>query len=816
VATPGLLGDDDERRAQVAHSLDVQGLDHAIVAPASPGHRITLHPIGKPGRDGRRQLRAWLEGWHGRVGAVQVTGTAAQPQTPRVTAVIASGGALHVTVTGLGAQSHCAVTLHQPGRVGGSRLDPAFASVEARLDPQGTPAIDPALPGPEPPAPPTGLALDAASRDYAGFRAALLERLPGLLPDWDEAHEADVGVALVELLAHAGDRLSYYQDAVATEAFLETARHRVSVRRHARLLDYVLHEGVSAQAFLHLRVAQPARLPAGTLALSRITMPLLGRPPPHGPVLDPEVGAAAVADPAVTVFETMHDLEAHPDGNGTPLHSWGLTPSSLPAGATFADLVGDATTWLRPGGLLLLEEVAATDDEGPPGADPRRRVVVRVTRVEPAYDPLEGEPLTRVAWAPEDALRQDLAVTAWSDGRKVQVAVARGNLVLADHGRTVGPETHPGPAPGADPDRAHRVWLRTSGLSQRVAHAEGLPVAAAWELPPWRAVPQVTRLDVGGVIEPDGWTWRRDLLASGPFDPHFTVEADNDGRPLVRFGQGEQGMAPPPGSTLRILYRVGVGQRGNVGADVLAHLVQPRDRPVADLLAVETVRNPLPARGGLDPESLEHARRTAPANYRATPRSALTEEDCARLVRGLPGVAGAVARLCWRGSWRVLQLAIDPEDPAGLTPGLVRRIEARVQEAAPIGTEVEVVPPAYVPVEFEATVWVEASRAPRAVEAAVAAALGNARLPDGRAGLFHPDRLTFGQGLALSLAYATIQAVAGVAACQVTRLRRMPPRRGDGEADDLAVGALEILRLDNDPGEPGNGVLRLHVLEAGP
>jgi hypothetical protein len=45
-------------------------------------------------------------------------------------------------------------------------------------------------------------------------------------------------VALVETLAYVGDHLSYTQDAVATEAYLGTARRRTSLRRHARLLDY--------------------------------------------------------------------------------------------------------------------------------------------------------------------------------------------------------------------------------------------------------------------------------------------------------------------------------------------------------------------------------------------------------------------------------------------------------------------------------------------------------------------------------------------------------------------------------------------------
>src|SRR2546427_6685807 len=50
-----------------------------------------------------------------------------------------------------------------------------------------------------------------------------------------------------ELLAYVGDYLSYQQDAVATEAYLGTARRRVSVRRHARLVDYLVHDGRSEE-----------------------------------------------------------------------------------------------------------------------------------------------------------------------------------------------------------------------------------------------------------------------------------------------------------------------------------------------------------------------------------------------------------------------------------------------------------------------------------------------------------------------------------------------------------------------------------------
>ena len=74
------------------------------------------------------------------------------------------------------------------------------------------------------------------------------------MPDWAERNPADLGVALVEVLAYVADHLSYRQDAIATEAYLGTARRRVSVRRHARLVDYPMHDGCNARTWLHVRL----------------------------------------------------------------------------------------------------------------------------------------------------------------------------------------------------------------------------------------------------------------------------------------------------------------------------------------------------------------------------------------------------------------------------------------------------------------------------------------------------------------------------------------------------------------------------------
>ena len=100
--------------------------------------------------------------------------------------------------------------------------------------------------------------IDYMAKDYASFRRLMLDRLSIIMPDWKERNQADLGIALVELLAYAGDYLSYYQDAVATEAYLDTARKRVSLRRHSRLLDYPMHDGCNSRVWVCLLYTSPS------------------------------------------------------------------------------------------------------------------------------------------------------------------------------------------------------------------------------------------------------------------------------------------------------------------------------------------------------------------------------------------------------------------------------------------------------------------------------------------------------------------------------------------------------------------------------
>lgn len=99
--------------------------------------------------------------------------------------------------------------------------------------------------------------IDYMARDYDSLLQAMRDLIPQVLPEWrDFTNEADFGNVLLELFAHMGDILSYYQDRVAEESFLATARTRRSVIEHLRLIGYEL--GTAAPAGTALRVSVPA------------------------------------------------------------------------------------------------------------------------------------------------------------------------------------------------------------------------------------------------------------------------------------------------------------------------------------------------------------------------------------------------------------------------------------------------------------------------------------------------------------------------------------------------------------------------------
>jgi hypothetical protein len=285
-----------------------------------------------------------------------------------------------------------------------------------------------------PPVTPPEPRLDYLAKDYDSFRRLMLDRMSQLMPGFAERSPADFTVALVETLAYVGDHLSYTQDAAATEAYLGTARRRTSLRRHARLLDYPLHDGCNARVFVTAAVdadAEAKTIPAGTALLAAAGA---GDPVRRTDLLD------QLPLPGIEVFETLHDQVLHAAHSEIAIHDFADPAYCLPRGTTAAALVNTPALALAPGDVLILEEVLSPTTGKVADLDASHRHPVRLTAVSPGHDDLTNTDLLLINWHNEDALPFPLCVSHEFEigGALVKqaIAVARGNVVLADHGLT--------------------------------------------------------------------------------------------------------------------------------------------------------------------------------------------------------------------------------------------------------------------------------------------------------------------------------------------------------------------------------------------
>lgn len=684
-------------------------------------------------------------------------------------------------------------------------FDPQLVEVEFnfKLD---CPSDFDCLPGEEPVVEPVPEpVLDYLSKDYDSFRRLMLDRLAVILPDWKERNPADVGVAVVETLAYAADHLSYYQDAVATEAYLGTARKRTSARRHARLLDYPMHDGCNARAWVQVQVSQDnVSLPVGTQLLTRVQ----GFEKRLGP--DTQAYAQAMIQKP-EVFETLHAAQLFSAHNEIKFYTWGDADCSLPRGATRATLLGDLVN-LKAGDVLVLEEVSGPRSGLPADADPGHRQAVRLTRVIPTSDPLGGQflnppnssPLavTEIEWHGEDALAFPLCLSSRSGTAfYTDLSLARGNILLADHGRTIQDEL-------LDPDvvpmqSVYRPTLTRAGITQRVPYDHEVsltrPALDALNQDPRSALPAV-ELQQGS----ETWRAQRDLLGSDRFAAEFVVEIENDGSARLRFGDNIHGRKPAGGGRLRPAYRIGVGERGNIGADSLYHVVTDDSR-------ITGARNPVVAVGGTEPETIDQVRLYAPHTFRTQER-AVTEADYAEVTQRHPDVQKAVATLRWTGSWHTVYITVDRKGGRPVNAAFETDLRQFLEKYRLARHDLEIDAPRYVPLDLALKVCLQPGYARSAMKQALLERFSSTDLPGLGRGFFHPDSLTFGQTIYLSQIIAAAMELPGVEWVDATRFRRWG-QADHGELADgsIVLGRLEIARLDNDPSRPENGRLELNI-----
>jgi len=655
------------------------------------------------------------------------------------------------------------------------------------------------------------------AKDYASFRQLVLDRLALIMPEWRERHVPDLGITLVELLAYVGDSLSYYQDAVATEAYLHTARQRISVRRHARLVDYRMHEGCNARALVCLTV-EPGKLEIDLKDVYFVS--------DHGRIFPLSGVVSRDSELRETVrrerYEIFEPVEPEKEWfyhahNQIDFYTWGKQECCLPKGATRAALrdglplpdeepvqskaeeqPGDLeqrskeqevealpapeapealqkqlddlrVLKLAEGDVLLFEELNDPRTGLAEDADPTRRCAVRLTKVTPAYDLVARQAVLEIEWESADALPFPLCLSATTDNceYKEGISVARGNVILVDHGETVEEDLEPVAPPNVQktcdecgeaqffPSRRYRPRLKQRPVVFREPlHLNDSAYKLLFQRSARDALPLVTVTSVDPQSKQrDEWLARYDLLSSGGDERNFVVEVDDHGVAYLRFGDDELGELPQPGAHFEARYRFGEPLAGNVGAEAITRMIM-RSGYVD---GVSGVRNPLAAMGGAAPEKTCEVKLRAPFAFRQRMLRAITAEDYARLAeREVPGLQNAFAILeptpDKPGRFTVT-VWFDPLANAGVTP---EQIKESLYPYRRIGHDIVVQRATPVPLTVKVEVKIKEQAIWEKVKRALETALGSK-------GFFHPDKLTFDAGISLSKLVSAAQSVAGVA-----------------------------------------------------
>ncbi len=745
----------------------------------SNGLAKTLFPIS-----GGTRLRAGRA-----LGQVQVDSTG-NPPNVAITQPDPTKPVLRLVVKPIGDYSTYTLGLNTAG-VPATLIDPMFAEIRFKFRPgcfnnNCAPEWEAALPPFEEPV------IDYLAKDYGSFRQTMITAMSRRVPGWEPTSEADLDMVLAELFSVAADELSDYQDRVMNEAYLASARKRVSLARHARLMDYHIHQGSQASTWLALEIEHETG--------------------PKSFELEPGLHVWA-GERRTAVLEKENDAsidfiskyegtqKIHQYLNNIGLYTWSDTITVLKAGSTRADLtlysrlyLGDPNPPIKMTTQAAVEEIRdlirnkrvkyllIQEHRNPktgllPGRNPSKRQLLTLIPegAEAVQDPITNEWLVRVRWEKSDALRFDYCFTVdcpvdnpgTAIGAMKNVSLFHGNLVEVFHGRkqttifqdegTVLNFTDP-----SQPLEFHYERTRWGAICRlpEVALAYKQTTAGGDIAP-------VSTLEVivGSITDP--WDEVPNLIHSDDSSEngdHFLVETDEHRRSSIRFGNGKNGRELPDGAKVTCSYQYGLALEGNVGADTIVKFDAATviGNPVLPAIDLRTCWNPFDVTNGIDREPTAEIIRRVPEAYRGRQLRAVTLSDYVTRAEEIEGVARAAAQYAWTGSWRTVRVTIDPVGTTELSYQLRKTVMEYLNAVRLIGEDLEIRAPAFVPLAIHVVLCAEPDVWSEDIQFVLEQEFSDGWTPDGRKGFFHPDEWTFGQKLYASQIIGRALQVKGV------------------------------------------------------
>jgi hypothetical protein len=665
-------------------------------------------------------------------------------------------------------------------------------------------------------------AIDYLAKDFDSFKHVLINAMGERVTGWQPTSEADLDQVIIDLIAADADELSDFQDRVMNEAYFGRARKRVSLARHARLMDYHIHQGNQAGTWVAVKVSVDSLVARGFGLWT---------------------GERWQDDRAV-IFVSIHEQHCFQDLNELHAYTWGGIVTALEKGSTAADIVSpDGTTQADADNLrdllrredvtrLVIEEKLNPETGTAAGRDKTTRQILRLLAGEAAaetiHDPVNDSWVVRVHWQAQDRLQQRFCFITRCPEQPAQEGVSafHGNLIHVTHGRPHETTFYPpGTSLGSSDDtqfvrtdEAH--YEKTSAWGTR-CHLPHFPLAYQ-NTPPGGEKPVRSTLSVEVSDFADPWREQSDLIESESDDTHFVVETDELNGSAVRLGNGINGRALPQDAVVTCRYQVGGGSLGNVGADRLTGF----DGSPSGYPQVQAVWNPLDVIDGRDPEKPAEILRRVPQAYRARQLRAVTLEDYTRRAEELADVSHAFARYAWTGSWRTVRVAIDPQGTTELSEALRSRIARHLDAVRLIGEDLEVRSARYVALDIVLRLCAHPQFWPEDLAHELALEFAEGYTADGRPGFFHPDNWTFGQPLHASQLMGRALSVKGVDRVLLVSMRRwnagtgpttsaltlQPKELPVNEIDVLELEPYEILQVANDPNQLEKGRIQFDIL----
>jgi hypothetical protein len=448
--------------------------------------------------------------------------------------------------------------------------------------------------------------IDYLAKDFDTFKDIMISTIENRVFGWKPTSEADLDLVLIELLCAAADELSDYQDRVMNEAYINTARKRVSVARHARLIDYYICQGHQPNTWLAIELK-----PGEEIKLDK------------SDEIKSSLRVKTSTDPRTnTVYSTRGNLSfmSHLLNRFT-LYTWNGANKNLKAGDTSADLrfvdkslcSKDAYKELRR--LIIKEELTTLliqEWKHPISRkelkDTRRksnrqllRLLSNEENAKVNFDPISREYCLHVTWDKRDQLKHDYQFVIDNDEGPITDATQfHGNLVRVYYGETKRVRF-------VDPNNCNIAneneyyYQRTKwGTICRIPDYPVSYIDVYEGKTPNGKIPPRTTL----TVKVNGVTWKEriDLIHSREDDCHFIVETDEHGKSIIRFGNGINGKKLPQNAAVRCDYQVGIGRGGNIGSDTLNVINEPFKSQIISCW------NPFQVTNGREAETMEEIR----------------------------------------------------------------------------------------------------------------------------------------------------------------------------------------------------------------